>query len=272
MTAHAMAGDEEKSLQAGMNAHVSKPIDPDQLFSTLLEWIKPGEKRAQAQQPEVPAAVPESPITKPKTDDLPDLLPGFDLAAGLKRLLGNKGLYKKLLLDFHTNYSGTAEEIRGALAAKNFDQVHSLVHNLKGLAGNLEATNLQKAAMELEGLVRGKVADTIDDLDLDRKFAGLENALGEALNAVQILGPTANKKTIESDNATKAPVPGELKKKITENIKEAAEMGDVMQIKSIADELKSESDVMGPICDELIQLAEDFDFDGIQKFVMEIEG
>ncbi len=272
MTAHAMAGDEEKSLQAGMNAHVSKPIDPDQLFSTLQKWIKPGEKRAQAQQPEIPAAVPESPITKPETDDLPDSLPGFDLAAGLKRLLGNKGLYKKLLLDFHTNYGGAADEIRRSLAAKDFDQVHSLVHNIKGLAGNLEATNLQKAAMELEGLVRGKVAGTIDDLDLDRKFAGLEDALGEALNAVQILGPATNKKTIESVNNTKAPVPDELKKKITENIKAAAEMGDVMQIKSIADELKAESDVMGPICDELIQLAEDFDFDGIQKFVMEIEG
>ncbi len=272
MTAHAMAGDEEKSLQAGMNAHVSKPIDPDQLFSTLQKWIKPGEKRAQAQQPEIPAAVPESPITKPETDDLPDSLPGFDLAAGLKRLLGNKGLYKKLLLDFHTNYGGAADEIRRALAAKDFDQVHSLVHNIKGLAGNLEATNLQKAAMELEGLVRGKVAGTIDDLDLDRKFAGLEDALGEALNAVQILGVATDKKTIESVNNTKAPVPDELKKKITENIKAAAEMGDVMQIKSIADELKAESDAMGPICDELIQLAEDFDFDGIQKFVMEIEG
>ncbi len=272
MTAHAMAGDEEKSLQAGMNAHVSKPIDPDQLFSTLQKWIKPGEKRAQAQQPEVPVEDLKLKKIEPEADDFPNSLPGFDLAAGLKRLLGNKGLYKKLLLDFHTNYGGAADEIRRALAAKDFDQVHSLVHNIKGLAGNLEATNLQKAAMELEGLVRGKVAGTIDDLDLDRKFAGLEDALGEALNAVQILGPATNKKTIESVNNTKAPVPDELKKKITENIKAAAEMGDVMQIKSIADELKAESDVMGPICDELIQLAEDFDFDGIQKFVMEIEG
>jgi hypothetical protein len=44
-----------------------------------------------------------------------------------------------------------------------------------------------------------------------------------------------------------------------------------MQIKIIADELKSESDAVGPICDEIIQLAEDFDFDGIQKFVMALE-
>ncbi len=46
MTAHAMAGDEDKSLQAGMNGHVTKPIDPDQLFATLQKWIQPSEKRA----------------------------------------------------------------------------------------------------------------------------------------------------------------------------------------------------------------------------------
>ena len=48
-------------------------------------------------------------------------------------------------------------------------------------------------------------------------------------------------------------------------------MGDVMQIKSIAEELKSESDAMAPLCDELVRLAEDFDFDGIQKFVLELD-
>ncbi|KKM71620.1 hypothetical protein LCGC14_1428780, partial [marine sediment metagenome] len=43
MTANAMAGDREKSLEAGMNDHVNKPIDPKGLFSTLAEWIKPGD-------------------------------------------------------------------------------------------------------------------------------------------------------------------------------------------------------------------------------------
>jgi CheY-like chemotaxis protein len=45
MTAHAMTGDEDKSLQSGMNGHVTKPIDPDQLFSTLQKWIKPRIRR-----------------------------------------------------------------------------------------------------------------------------------------------------------------------------------------------------------------------------------
>ena len=47
-------------------------------------------------------------------------------------------------------------------------------------------------------------------------------------------------------------------------------MGDVTQIKSIAEELKSASEAMAPFCDELVRLAEDFDFDGIQKLVLEI--
>jgi DNA-binding response OmpR family regulator len=41
MTAHAMAGDADKSAAAGMDDHVTKPIDPDQLFATLQKWIKP---------------------------------------------------------------------------------------------------------------------------------------------------------------------------------------------------------------------------------------
>ena len=45
MTAHAMAGDEEKSMAVGMNGHVTKPIDPDQLFGTLQKWIQPKDNR-----------------------------------------------------------------------------------------------------------------------------------------------------------------------------------------------------------------------------------
>jgi HPt (histidine-containing phosphotransfer) domain-containing protein len=153
MTAHAMAGDEDKSLQAGMNGHVAKPIDPDQLFSTLQKWIKPSKTRVQ--QPEVDVERLEADKMVPEEDELPESLPGFDLAAGLERLMGNKRLYRKLLVDFGSNYTATAIEIRKAIDAKDFEQAHSLVHNLKGLAGNLEATDLQAAAVEMEKLVKG---------------------------------------------------------------------------------------------------------------------
>jgi PAS domain S-box-containing protein len=272
MTAHAMAGDEKKSIKAGMNDHITKPIDPDKLFATLQNWIKPVSQRAAVQIPPVLDAPPDPDQMVLGEDELPESLPEFNLAAGLSRLMGNKRLYRKLLLDFGANYGGVADEIRESLAIGDFEQAHSLVHNLKGLAGNLEATNLQAAAVELEKLVRGQTAKTAPDKDLNQKFAELENALGQALDAVQTLGPTADKKTVASSKEAVASVPPELIQKVTESIKTAADMGDVIQIKSIAEELKSESDAMGPFCDELIQLAEDFDFDGILKFVNELEG
>jgi hypothetical protein len=56
---------------------------------------------------------------------------------------------------------------------------------------------------------------------------------------------------------------------LADRIQAAAEMGDVTEIKSIAEELKAESAAMAPFCDDLIRLADDFDFDGIQKIVLE---
>lgn len=154
MTAHAMAGDEDKSLEAGMNAHVAKPIDPDQLFATLQKWIKPVAERAVVQKSPVSDAAMEPDQAVPMEAELPESLPGFDLAAGLSRLMGNKRLYRKLLLDFGSNYGAVAEEIREALATKNFKKAHSVVHNLNGLAGNLEAIALQATAVEIEKLVK----------------------------------------------------------------------------------------------------------------------
>jgi HPt (histidine-containing phosphotransfer) domain-containing protein len=271
MTAHAMAGDEQKSIEAGMNGHVTKPIDPDQLFATLLKWIKPVAERAAVQKPPVFDAPPEPDQVVPDEDELPESLAGFDLAAGLARLIGNKRLYRKLLLDFGANYGGVADEIREALATRDFNQAHSLVHNLKGLAGNLAATDLQAAAANMEKLVKGQTEKTISDKDLNRKFTGLENALAQALDAVHTLGPTAEKKTVEGREDARVSVPPELIKKATESIKAAVEMGDVTQIKSIAEKLKSESGDTAPFCDAIIQLAEDFDFDGIQKFILELD-
>ena len=272
MTAHAMAGDEQKSLDAGMDGHVTKPIDPDQLFATLQKWIKPGEKRIKDQPPQISTQHPESDPSVPGEAALPESLPGFDLAAGLQRLMGNKRLYRKLLVDFGTKYTETAGEIRGALDAKDFEQAHSLVHNLKGLAGNLEAKDLQAATVAMEKLVKGQTKETVSDKELDQKFAELKNALGQALDAVQILIPPDGKGAIAGGGEKKTAVSPKLAKGAVDRIKAAVEMGDIMQIQSIAKELRSTNDAMAPFCDKLIQLAEDFDFDGIQRCVNELDG
>ncbi|MGD8257430.1 MAG: hypothetical protein PVH56_07655, partial [Desulfobacterales bacterium] len=100
--------------------------------------------------------------------------------------------------------------------------------------------------------------------------AELENAIEHALDAVKTIGSIAEKKTIGISEAAIASVPLELLQKVTESIKAAVELGDVMKIKSIAEELKSDSDALAPFCDELVKLAEDFDFDGIRDFMLKL--
>ena len=271
MTAHAMAGDEAKSLEAGMDDHVTKPIDPDKLFATLHKWIRPAAERADSPKPQPLEAIIEPEQPSPEEDELPEFLAGFNLGAGLKRLGGNRRLYRKLLLDFGANYGEAAGQIREALAAGDFDQAHSLVHNIKGLAGNLEAIDLQAAAVEMEKLVKGQTAGTNSDTELNRRFSRLEIAINQALEAVQTIGPPAEEKSIDLSTDWLAEVPAEQVKEITDKIKAAADMGDVMQIGAIAEELKSGYPSMATFCDILIRLADDFDLDGIQKFVLQLD-
>jgi len=271
MTAHAMAGDEDKSLQAGMNGHVTKPIDPDQLFATLQKWIKPSEKRVHLQHPGVPVDRRESDKAVPEEDEFPESLPGFDLAAGLERLRGNKRLYRKLLLDFGTNYTGVAGDIRVALDAKNFEHTHSLVHNLKGLAGNLEATVLQAASVNLEKLVKDVGKKTPPAKELNSKLTALENALNNALESVQTLGGSAEDITCKISDDEISAIPAELAQDIAKRIRDAAEMGDVTALNAIAAEIKTHSDSCIPLSKQIIQVAEDFDFDGIQKLADELD-
>jgi PAS domain S-box-containing protein len=270
MTAHAMAGDEDKSLEAGMNGHVAKPIDPDQLFSTLQKWIKPTEKRAKIQQPEVSVEHPESDKAVPEEEQLPESLPGFDLTAGLERLRGNKRLYRKLLLDFGTNYTGVANEIHKALDSKDLKQAHSLIHDLKGLAGNLAATDLQAASVNLEKLVKGVQKKTPPAKELKLKFSELENTLNQALESVQSLGASAEENVCELSDEEIAAIPAEFAQDIAKRIRDAAEMGDVTTLNAIAVEIKTRSDSCIPLSKQIIQMAEDFDFVGILKLVSEL--
>jgi HPt (histidine-containing phosphotransfer) domain-containing protein len=246
---------------------VTKPIDPDQLFSTLQKWIKPGEKSVPVQQSEVSIEQFKFDKAMPAEDELPESLPGFDFAGGLRRLRGNKKLYRKLLLSFAKDYKGVANEIRQSLDAQEFDQAHSLVHNLKGLAGNLAATRLQAAAANLEKPVKGYEKKIPSTKELNLKFSELESALNQALESAQSLGASAEENTEKLSNKDLVDIVTELPDDITKRIRDAAEMGDVITLNAIAEEIKDQSDSCKMLSKQMIQMAEEFDLDGIQTLV-----
>nr|MBL0714927.1 response regulator [Desulfobacterales bacterium] len=266
MTANAMAGDAEKSLAAGMNDHVTKPIDPEQLFGALEQWIGP--LKPAAARPATPASEVKVP---PATDELPDRLPGFDLAAGLRRLQGNRRLYRKLILDFAARSRGVTDELRQALTAGDLDQAHHLVHNLKGTAGNLAAVRVQTAALEVENLVKGAAAMPETDR-LNSVLTRLAESLEEIQTTIRMLGlpPEDNAQAPDGDVITV--IPADIRREIAGRIREAVDIGDVGALNVIADELASRSDDCRPLSRRLARLADDFDLDGVGGLVDELHG
>jgi len=142
MTANAMASDREKCLQAGMNDHLAKPIDPDKLFATLLRWI--------------PARAASATFTgRPSLEAVrarsaPLVIPGIDTATALKRTGGNRQRYESLLTRFANSQSGMLSEMRAALAANDITTAQRLAHSLKGAAANLGAASLAEIAARAE--------------------------------------------------------------------------------------------------------------------------
>ncbi|MEO5362346.1 MAG: response regulator [Magnetococcus sp. DMHC-8] len=173
MTAHAMDGDRQSSLDAGMNDHVSKPIDRKQLYAVLLQWIEPGD-RLRLEEPPVPEAVP----AKAAVWQMPMLLPGIDVTAGLDRLCNNHTLYRSLLQEFDRDYRHAVDTLRVLWAGKRQDDITAavgLAHAIKGIAGNLGAPALYEAARDLEQCLK---------LDDRERCAELLDCLAHSLSVV----------------------------------------------------------------------------------------
>ncbi|MYN10545.1 response regulator [Pseudoduganella aquatica] len=145
MTANAMQSDRAQCLEAGMVDFVSKPIEPDELWRALLRWIPP--RHAAGNE-----AVGAGAAAAAAEDDcgLPAAIPGLDMQAGLRRVLGKRPRYLAMLRGFVANQSGADARIAAAIAVGDNGDAERLAHTLKGLAGNIGADALQQAAAALE--------------------------------------------------------------------------------------------------------------------------
>ena len=156
MTAHALQSEIQHCMGIGMNGVVTKPIDPDKLKEELLRCVRP--KTASADVPSTAARSMRRKAREP--EPIPDL-PGIDVESALNRLRGNQGLFKKLVRDFVTNHSTVFGEIRKAMAEGDNAVAKGRVHTLKGMAGNLSATEVFAAAERLESSIENNDASGI---------------------------------------------------------------------------------------------------------------
>ncbi len=174
MTAHALPHEQEKSLAIGMNAHVTKPIEPERLYETLARWIG-GQQRA-------PAASGES---RPDPLDIP----GLDVRRALTRVAGNVDLYTRLLASFARSARRLDAHYREAWDADDIDQAHRLIHDVKGTAGTIGAVEAfqwaSTLATRLQARLRGELAEPGPDAEEREAWQRLRRALNHICDAIE---------------------------------------------------------------------------------------
>ncbi|WP_423897232.1 response regulator [Candidatus Pelagadaptatus aseana] len=153
MTANAMAGDKEKVLAVGMNDHIAKPINVQDMFNTMARWITPSRSAPISATARAEHLEPVN---------LPDNLPGIDIQGGLKTAQNNPALFGKLLRRFATHYQNFESDFNQSKTDQN-SAIRS-AHTLKGTAGNIGAYQVQEAALKLEQSCRSNKADVAKEL------------------------------------------------------------------------------------------------------------
>jgi signal transduction histidine kinase/DNA-binding response OmpR family regulator/HPt (histidine-containing phosphotransfer) domain-containing protein len=151
MTAHAMPEDEARSLEAGMNGHITKPIDPDVMFRAMLKWIDPGRLvgRTLPPAPGGEAADGGTPVALAYPP-----LAGVDWKYALARADGNPAILAKRMRSFCNEYKDGPSQLAAALAGGDYGPVERLAHNLKSSATYLGAASLAQLADIVEAGVR----------------------------------------------------------------------------------------------------------------------
>jgi PAS domain S-box-containing protein len=167
MTANAMVGDRDKALAAGMNDHIVKPINVEEMFATLARWVR----RAGAAAP-----------AEVSVDSLSNL-PGVDVNIGRARTAGNDILYRRLLAMFADSQHNFAARFRAARASGDIVAATRAAHDLKSGAGTIGAIEVQAAAEALEDACAHDAADDV----IDQLLRAVARTLGPVVAGLQAL-------------------------------------------------------------------------------------
>jgi two-component system sensor histidine kinase/response regulator len=136
MTAHAVKGEYEKSIAAGMNDHITKPIDPDILYRALVRFIRGEDIQGMA-------------TTKAAKADSQVRISGIAYEEGLKRSGSKTQSYHRLLLKYASKYLNVSTEIRTMVMSSDISGLAEYLHTMAGVSGNVGAMEVFELSRKL---------------------------------------------------------------------------------------------------------------------------
>ena len=171
LSAHAMKGDEKKSIDAGMNDHITKPIEPDRLFNTMLRFIQPKIKYK---------------IADEHTEDNKELFKNLtscniDFTKGIQRAGDNQIGYMKILKRVAYKYEGFFESLERLIDKNDLNKAQRKVHEIKGVSGNIGAYKLFNYCQIIDDILKsGKTP-------LKEQLQDMGKALNDLIEEIQSL-------------------------------------------------------------------------------------
>ncbi|NCC63927.1 MAG: response regulator, partial [Spirochaetia bacterium] len=161
MTAHAMQGDREKCLDAGMNDYIAKPVTPEALLEVLNRWLPQGSSFQDSN--DTATAVQ----TEQRT---------WNREALFERMMQDEELVKAIVEGFLDDMPKQIQLLKGYAEAEDLKMLERQAHTIKGAAANMGAEALRVLALELEEDSRQGNTDVLADLlsDLEKAYAELE--------------------------------------------------------------------------------------------------
>jgi len=188
MTANAMSGDSERSLATGMQGHIPKPIDEEQLLNTLIKWCIPGPY----QPGETSRSAPPVTTTETTLKRYPQVK-GIDFETALARLQNNVPLYLTLIEKLVAEYQRSPMKVADFISRGQHDSAKRYFHSLKGAAGNLGLLALHKQAEALESFMTQGAIDQVAD-----KITKIDTLLEQAQQAASDLANMQQRQASES--------------------------------------------------------------------------
>ncbi|MBF0110207.1 MAG: response regulator [Magnetococcales bacterium] len=192
MTAHAMAGDRERCLAAGMNDHVAKPIDPGILQQVLTRWLDDDATLHPLPFPII-EPIPSLPVI-PSDDSIvfPDTIPGIERDLALSNVSGNRVLLHRILRNFADQHAQSDERLREFFSLGQWRDLNHAAHAIKGTAATIGAATLAQIAGEIESIANRPEAIVNDknafDALLNRFSTILETVVGGIRAAMEDRG------------------------------------------------------------------------------------